>query len=178
MTNLNVARERTDAKLRYARVHLTELKMTPRRGSDFDTAHQESFLFHLFGVRDALLQEINIFHSCGLPIEKVTRRQLENVFRNTESPSPALDALIKIEDDPNSWLSAAAEMRHQSTHRRNVPRLYHLGGDNDGKVFLTDTRKGERIEKDFVVLFDEWLKEMQNVVKDLHAKMPGGENDR
>jgi len=176
MSDLNAARERTDAKLRYARVHLTELKMIPRRGSDFDTAHQESFLFHLFGVRDTLLQEINIFHSCGLPIEKVTRRQLENVFRNAGLTSPALDALIELEDDPNSWLSGAAEMRHQSTHRKNVPRLYHLVGDNDGKVFLTDTRKGERIEKDFVALFDEWLKEMQDLVEGLHAKMPGAEN--
>jgi len=176
MSDLKAARERTDAKLRYSDVHLTELKLIRRDGSDFDAAHQESFLFHLFGVRDALLQEINIFHSCGLPTEKVTRRQLENVFRNTELTSPALDALIDIEDDPNSWLSGAAEMRHQSTHRKNVPRLYHLGGDNDGKVFLTDTKKGERIEKDFVTLFDEWLKEMQNLVEDLHAKMPGAEN--
>ena len=84
--------------------------------------------------------------------------------------------MIELEDDPNSWLSGTAEMRHQSTHRKNVPRLYHLGGDNDGKVFLTDTGRGEIIEKDFVALFGEWLKEMQNLVEGLHAKMPGAEN--
>jgi hypothetical protein len=161
MSDLNAARERTDAKLRYADVHITELKLIRRDGSDFDAAHQESFLFHLFGVRDALLQEINIFHSCGLAIEKVTRRQLENVFTNTGLTSPALDALIELEDDPNSWLSGAAEMRHQSTHRRSVPRTYYKGGADDGAVHLHDTRIGQEIKVDYVKRKDDgsqqWL---------------------
>jgi len=74
VSELNAARERTDARLRYCRIHLDELKRyrgTARAdGSDWECAHQESFLFHLFGVRDALLREIdrtsafNILHIC------------------------------------------------------------------------------------------------------------------
>jgi hypothetical protein len=47
--------ERTDAKLRYATVHLDELKARsePWNGDDWERAHYESFFFHLFGARDA-----------------------------------------------------------------------------------------------------------------------------
>lgn len=45
-------RARADAKLRYAEIHLDELKAIDRLGgSEFDRAHQESFLFHLLGPR-------------------------------------------------------------------------------------------------------------------------------
>jgi len=176
MTELNAARERTDAKLRYAGVHLDELQMIRRGGSDFDAAHEESFMFHLFGVRDALLQEINIFHSCGLPIDKITLQRLQKALSDANTSSPALDALSALEKDPNSWLKSLGEMRHHSTHRRNVPRLYHLGGENDGKVFLTDTGRGDIIEEDFVTLFDKWFRKMKKLVEDLRAKMTGAKN--
>ncbi|HXQ35194.1 MAG TPA: hypothetical protein VN843_14355 [Anaerolineales bacterium] len=39
-------RSRADAKIRYAQVHLDELKAINRLGGDdFDRAHQESFLY-------------------------------------------------------------------------------------------------------------------------------------
>lgn len=176
MTRYNMARERTSAKLRYAGVHLTELKQIQRRGDDFDMAHQESFLFHLFGVRDSLLQEINIIHSCQVPIEKVNRWRIEKALTDSESSCPAFDALRMLEDDPSSWLSCAAEMRHHSAHRKNVSRTYYKGGANDGAVHLHDTRIGREIRVDFVELFTEWLEKMQQLVEDLRAKMPGAEN--
>lgn len=49
-------RARTDAKLRFAEVHLKELLALPRlSGDDFDRAHQESYLYHLIGAKDAFL---------------------------------------------------------------------------------------------------------------------------
>jgi len=168
MTKLNAAQERTDAKLRYAGVHLKELKLIPRGGSDFDKAHQESFLFHLFGVRDALLQEMNCFHSCGLPIDKVSRWRLEQALKDTGTSSPALDALAQLEDDPQSWLSCASEMRHHSTHRKNVGRVYYLGCED---VHLKDTRTNQEIQRDFVELFSDWLSEMEKLVKQLRGMM-------
>ena len=168
MTKLNAARERTDAKLRYAGVHLRELKIIRHGGSDFDKAHQESFLFHLFGVRDALLQEMNFFHSCGLPIEKVSRWKLEQALKTSSTASPALNALVQLEDDPQSWLSCLSNMRHHSIHRKNVGRVYYLGRDD---VFLKDPRNNQEIPQDFVLLFDDWFSEMEKLVKQLRGMM-------
>jgi hypothetical protein len=73
---------RTDAKLRYAKIHLDELAALPiRNGDDFDRAHQESFLFHLFGVRDAFLAELNHYYRCGLPQHDLTVGKLRNVLK-------------------------------------------------------------------------------------------------
>ena len=61
---LKPLRVRVDSKLRFAEIHLEELReleaKTPLGGSDFDRAHQESFLFHLFSAKDAFLIELNI----------------------------------------------------------------------------------------------------------------------
>jgi len=168
MTKLNAAIERTDAKLRYAGVHLKELQVIRRGGSDFDKAHQESFLFHLFGVRDALLQEMNFFHSCGLPIEKVSRWNLEQALKASGKSSPALDALVQLEDDPQSWLSCLSDMRHHSTHRKNVGRVYYLGRD---ETFLKDTRNNQEIPQDFVLLFHDWYSAMEKLMAHLRTLM-------
>jgi len=57
MKEIKNVQERTNAKLRYARLHLEELRSYRRKGSgdDFERSHQEAFLFHLFGTRDAFL---------------------------------------------------------------------------------------------------------------------------
>ena len=60
--------ERTHQKLRFARLHLEELKnlSPPASGNDFERAHHEAFLTQLFGSYDAFLQELNILLDCGL----------------------------------------------------------------------------------------------------------------
>jgi hypothetical protein len=178
MTELDTGRERTDAKLRYAALHLDELKKggRGRGGSDFDKAHQESYLFQLLGVRDALLQEISIYHSCGLSMGKVSRRSLKKALKDAGASSPALDALVALENDLDSWISCASEMRHRSTHRTHVPRTYHVGGKHDAEIFLTDTRKGQTIEQDYLAVFEIWFGEMKKLVQDLRSRMPGVEN--
>lgn len=63
MKEITNTKERTNAKLRYARIHLNELRLYQRKGSgdDFERSHQESFFFHLFGALDAFLQELNLY---------------------------------------------------------------------------------------------------------------------
>lgn len=57
---INIKQERTDAKLRYAALHLDELKSKDTGGGDdFARAHQESFLFHLIGAKESFLLELN-----------------------------------------------------------------------------------------------------------------------
>jgi len=163
------AQDRTDAKLRYAAVHLDELRNTERRGGDFERAHQESFLFHLFGARDAFLQELNLFHECGLPLEEVTRGKLAKAVQDGRKHSEALEKLIELEKDQTSWLSCAKEMRDHSTHRHSVPRVYHVGGERYGEVFLTDTRSGVAVEHDYLALFEEWHGNMMTLIQDLRS---------
>jgi len=172
---------RTDAKLRYARIHLEELRMKRLLaravdGDDWEKAHQESFLFHLFGVRDALLQEVNICHSAGLSMRNVRKRDLVEKLDSMGVLSAALSTLVKLEKDETSWLSIAGRFRHRFTHQDDVARQYVIDGANNDPVFLKDPRTGELIETDFVKLFGEWLEKMQALVKEMRSKMPGAEN--
>lgn len=168
------AQSRTDAKLRYTIVHLEELCNAERRSDDFERAHQESFLFHLFGVRDAYLQELNLFHGCGIDIEKVTKGRLEQELKNKGIQSAALERLSQVEDDQEGWLGRAKEMRNHAMHRQNILRVYHLGGEYHGAVHLKDTRSGDEIKKDCPRLFEQWVEEMRSLIQELRASCEGG----
>lgn len=163
------AKSRTDSKLQYAAVHLDELRGIDRRGSEFERAHQESFLFHLFGVRDAFLQELNVFHECDLSLKEVDEGKLRHALGDMGKQSKAFMKLIAVESDPESWLSYAKEMRHHSTHRHSVPRVHHVGGEKHGEVFLTNTRNGKVFEQDYLSLFEEWHGQMTDLIKELRC---------
>ncbi len=175
-----MARNRTDAKLRFAGVHLTELKTSRRDDCDFDMAHEESFLYHLFGVRDALLQEINLFHGCGLLPEHVNKSSLSDKLAKMNVESRSFRTLKKLEGMKSSWLSIAARMRHLTTHYRDVPRTYYNSSQEDKSacVRLLDPRSGQEMKEgvDIVEQFDKWLGKMKQLVQDLRAKMLGAEN--
>ena len=88
-------KERTEGKLRYAKVHLDELIVCPRDSpyDDFQRAHCESFLFHLIGARDSFLQEINIAHGLGLKEGEVKFAVLYDRLREGNIESPAFNML-------------------------------------------------------------------------------------
>lgn len=168
--------ERTDAKLRYAKVHLNELKnyLNNSSGDDFERAHQESFLFHLFGARDYFLQELNIYYKCNLDIDKVRFRSLKKAMGNKISDYPELACIESLERDENSWLNLAKEMRDHVTHRTNISRMFYLGGENNRKVHLRkpnpkDLVSGDLITTDVPDLFSEWLEKMTELINKLRA---------
>ena len=169
MEEITNAKERTNAKLRYARVHLDELRSHQRKGSgdDFERSHIESFLFHLFGARDAFLQELNLYYNCRLRLHEVTEGKLNKKLSEMDVGCPELDKLSRYEKDPECWLHAVREMRNHSTHRRSVPRAFDVGGKDDGKVSLRDPRSGKLIEKDYADTFEEWFSEMGTLLNDL-----------
>ena len=96
MKEITNTKERTNAKLRYARVHLEELRSHQRKGSgdDFERSHQESFLFHLLGARDAFLQELNLYYNCGLELHKVRTSSLNQKLDKMGIRCPELNKLI------------------------------------------------------------------------------------
>ena len=169
MKEITNAKERTNAKLRYTRVHLEELQSYQRKGSgdDFERSHQESFLFHLFGARDAFLQELNLYYDCGLELHEVRPDTLKKKLSNMKIECSELKTLTEYENNPECWLHAAKEMRNHSTHRRSVPRKFHVGGEYDGKIFLKNPRSGKLIEKDYADIFEEWCLEMETLLNDL-----------
>ena len=164
------AQSRTDAKLRYAAIHYEELRNVERRGDDFERAHQESFLFHFFGVRDAFLHELNVIYECGLPLNKVRMESLAKALKDSTKQSNELETIVELEADRDSWLSRAKGMRDHSAHRHSVPRVYHVGGERHGEIFLTDTERGVPVEQDYLQLFESWLGSMKEIIIQMRTK--------
>lgn len=166
MNQINNYRNRTNSKLRYAEIHLTELRSYLRKGSgdDFERCHQESFLYHLFGVRDSLLQELNLHYSCGLAINQVTIKKLEKSLKSKGLISAELNYIIDLEK-PGEWLNDVKEMRDHSTHRGNVPRVFYEGGPNHGEIHLKNPKTNQLIETDTIHIFDVWLSKTQELIE-------------
>lgn len=160
--------ERTDAKLRYARVHLDELKSQgPPSGNDFDRAHQESYLFHLFGTRDAFLAELNHYFRAGVAPDNLSLGRIRNALKSQGVTSSELRILYELEQDESSWYSKAKDMRDHSTHVRGVPRVYSLGGKDHKKVKLRNPRTGVLTDRHYILEFDDWLQEMEKLILSL-----------
>ncbi|MDP1991773.1 MAG: hypothetical protein Q8K00_12215 [Syntrophales bacterium] len=171
MKDIENAQERTDAKLRYAALHLEELRLYPRRGSgdDFERSHQEAFLYQLIGARDAFLQELNLYYRCGLTSQQVRSASIEKCMRTQNRLYTELQTLRALETDATSWLNIAKEMRDHSTHRHSVPRVFHVGGENDGSITLQDPRNKAHVPGDQIDVFASWQVKMADLVKRLRA---------
>ena len=165
---LNVFRERTESKIRFAQVHLDELEQIEIiGGSDFDRAHQESFLYHLIGAKESFLQELNIIYGANLSTENLTIGKLRDYMKNNGKKFGELSEIYKLENKKGSWLFIAKEMRDHSTHIENLKRSYHLGGKFHKKVHLKHPKNQLTIEKHFPELFSEWITNMSNLIEDL-----------
>ena len=170
---LNNRRVRADAKLRYAEVHLEELReleaKAPLGGSEFDRAHQESFLFHLFGAKDAFLIELNVYYGGGLPDTNLAIGKLQEALKAQDRYSPELAELYTLEDDEESWLSHAKGIRDHSAHVSGAPRAFHHGGEHHQKVFLRNPDTGRQNEEHFVLEYGRWLSNMKALLERLRA---------
>jgi hypothetical protein len=163
--------DRTDAKLRYAALTLDELKDDLHRGKggDFERAHEEAFMFHLFGARDAFLQELNIYYGCGLPLKDVSINGFQNWEKKTGKQMPELKDIIDLSNDSNSQLSAIKEWRHFSTHQAGVPRTFYVGGNEDGQRRFRDLKAGTLRTRDVVDEFESALAELEREIARLRA---------
>ena len=167
---LNEIRARTDAKLRYANIHLDLLrKYGGNSGSDFDRANEESMLYHLFGARDAFLRELGEYYGCSFAGADITPGRLRNALQKQGRISPELAKMWALENAPGSWLAHAKEMRDHSAHRHGVPRQFHMGGVNHGKVFPRNPTTGDLVEQDMPNALAAWLDSMAALLEDLRA---------
>ena len=161
-------RSRTDAKIRYAQVHLEELKAKGiLGGDDFDRAHQESFLYHMLGAKESFLIELNTYYSGGLSNKDLTAGKLRKSLKLKGVVSNELAELYLFERDENSWLFHAKEMRDYSTHTSGIRHDFHLGGKNDRQVWLRNPMTGKSVERHFVDEFGDWLINMKDLLERL-----------
>ncbi len=169
---------RTDAKLKYAGIHLKEITSRKEKGSAdaFERAHEESFLFHLIGAKDSFLQEINVAYKLELPFHKVKEDELRKVLKAKALESLALDEIERLEEklevDKAGWLAVAIELRNQGTHRSHMTRHFHKGGKDHDKVFLTNPLTGQPIEIDIPVLLQEYLTNMEDLIQEQRSTLP------
>lgn len=168
IARINSVKARTEQKLEYAIVHLDELKShTFARYSVFEMAHQESYLFHLLGARDAFLAELNEYYECNLSQESISLGNLRKALKAKGRESAELKELYLLEKDEEGWFSHAKHMRDHSAHVHTVPRTYHRGGTTDGQVRLRHPKTNKEIEKDYIDVFEDWMKNMIDLLKKL-----------
>lgn len=169
--------ERTEAKLRYARIHLDELKAQGLPdGGDFDRAHQESFLFHLLGTVDAFLAELCHYYQIAVS-GTVSPGGIRAILKAKGKSSPELDKLYELQQDQTSWYSQAKDMRNHSTHIHGVRREYFLGGKNHQKIKLKHPSTGMLTNEHFIIEFENWINSMESLVFSLRKSAPKRMND-
>jgi hypothetical protein len=158
---------RTDAKIRYARLHLMELRNCDiaGRGHDFERAHQESFFAQLFGAYAALLQELNEDLGCGLDPESVPLGKMR-VAMNAKGPvSEKITALYKLEQDDTTWFSHAKNMRDHTSHISGIPLGMHANGPNAGMVTFKNPKTQVEIPGEYFDNLDKWITEIESLIK-------------
>ena len=139
-------KERTDAKVRFARIHLEELKAIPHPlgGDDFNRAHQEAFLFQLLGARDCFWAELAA--RAGHPSQSMDRiTTLRKQLKKKGVIIQAIEEMHALAQDKASWLRLATDLRNISAHDRGASRAYYLGGPWSQKVRLRVTQPTRRL---------------------------------
>src|SRR3569832_2896989 len=112
---LTNAQSRTDQKLLFTKfylglLHRIENRLDLGRGEHPQRAHEESMLFHLYGTKDAFLQELNVVYECGIALRDLRDTKLSKVLARAGKDAPELPLLTSLEADPSSWLGHLAEM--------------------------------------------------------------------
>lgn len=139
------SKSRTDQKLRYAVIHLEELKCYPNATSndEWENAHQESCFFHLVGSIEAILHEINDGYSLGLSLHKVTWCRVCEKLNKTGQSSPAFNHLDYLKNKKTSWLALLFEWRNHGTHRRRISKVVNLSAVRTVDNEFHDPRSGK-----------------------------------
>ena len=165
--------QRTDAKLRYAELHISELKSYSDLGQldDWERAHLESVLFHLAGAFDAFLNEFNQGYTLELKDRDVDVNHIRKEVKAKNINSPAWTQLDSLLKDKGSWLSEMLELRHQGTHRRGIRRLVQIDAKHpsDKNVRLGRPNADEFMEQDQLGSLKDYSGRLRTLIQDLRT---------
>ena len=167
----DVLKSRTDAKLRYAALHVEELRQQPAgRGHDFERAHQEACLAQLFGAYAALLQELNVDLRCGLATKGLTPGKMRKALEAEGRSSSTLRDLYLLEQDRTSWFRQAKDARDYTSHISGIPLTHNIGGRDDGVTSLRNPETNAELPGDATDTLAAWVSEMEKLVETIrHA---------
>jgi len=175
---IEMLRERTEQRLRFARLHLDELAGVPSgSGDDFERAHLEAILSQLLGAYDALLSELNVALGCNRDPTDVSLGKLRQALQARGRTSAVLRKIYELQDDEASWLRHLQDLRHAATHRRGVPLAFHLGGPLHRKVSFKHPDTREEFPQHSGDTLASWLGAMRGLVDEsrqqAHSEMAG-----
>jgi hypothetical protein len=168
--------ERTDKKLLFAELTLNEIMSYQHFGSadDFERAHEESYFYHIVGVKDSFLQEINEAYKLGLPGNQVKELALAKQLDANKLHSTELDEIINLKSNSTGWLAIAIKLRNQGTHRTNIPRHFIevVGSKTSSTRYFVDPVTNQRLETDIPTFMKQCLNEMKALVNGLRSTLP------
>ena len=166
----DLERERTEQKLRFARLHLDELGSRPSgQGDDFERAHYEAALAQLLGAYDAFLGELNVALSCNRDPGDISLGKLRESLKTQGRSSQVLRRLYELQQNEGSWFRHLQDLRHASTHRRGVPLAFHLGGPKHRKVSFKHPATLEEQDAPADETLGAWLKSMRRLIDEARA---------
>jgi hypothetical protein len=158
---------RTDMKIRYAKLHIKELREynIPGRGHDFERAHQEAFFAQLFGAYAALFQELNADLGCGLKPDSISLGKMHRVMKSKGDVSPKLTELYDLEQDSTTWLSHAKTMRDHVSHIGGIPLTFYEGGPNHGITSFTHPKTLVEVPGNYLDNLEQWVIAMEALIE-------------
>ena len=170
------ARDRVQAKIRYARPMFEEFRAHSSRGDDFDIAHEEACLAHLDGAVDAFLRKISVCRQLGIPPPReVTLAAVRGRLGEKKEDCAEFTELTRLLDpESGSWLAVMREYRNQQVHRAVVNRDYQLviGVDtNPMRILLRNPQIGKSDQHDRVDLVQSWLRQSEELFERLGASL-------
>jgi hypothetical protein len=168
--------DRTDRKLLFAELTLNEIMNSQQFGSadNFERAHEESYFYHIVGVKDSFLQEINEAYRLGLLPKQVKERALAEQLNANNLHSTELDEIINLKCDSTSWLAIAIRLRNHGTHRADIPKLFNLevGSKTSSTCYFLDPMTKQPLKTDIPTFMKQCLNETKTLVNRLRTTLP------
>jgi hypothetical protein len=163
---------RTNQKIKYAKIHLDELKQYEKATSndDWERAHQESFLFHLIGAVDNILHEINFGYSLKYGTDEVSWNPIRDKLNRFNVISPAFQYLDNLKKDKNNWLDLLYAMRNHCTHRGAIGKFINFASEGRLDNEYKDPRTGKPQQvypgMKCLELYEKMLSNVEILIKD------------
>ncbi|MCL6261049.1 hypothetical protein M3O96_18235 [Aquiflexum sp. TKW24L] len=162
MKHYTPLKELTESKLKYAKLYLDELKKPEIKGSEIEKAHQYSFLFHLKGVMDAFLLEINEIYGLGLKKKHLTIDSLKSSKSDSKKPIKEGKKLGKLMEKEN-WLS---ELKSFDPNKLNAVKKVKKSKETDEPASVVEEKNPISVisiqEK-----FEDWHAKMETLISEL-----------
>lgn len=139
-----VKNDRTEQKLKYAEITLSELEnyQNKYKNDDWERAHQENFFYHLVGSIESILLKINEGYSLQMELSKITWGSIGGKLTEKGIVSPAFTYLSDSKEKI-PWMKLLYAWRNHGTHRGNVGKYVNLSTNQELDNNFKDPKTGK-----------------------------------